>query len=476
LDIAVMTDTPLSIAELETWIEQTLKAVGTPGAAIVLERNGEPLLASGFGFRDVAAGLAADVETVFGTGSVTKSLTALAILLLEEDGKLAAGDAVATHLPELRLPGSAAPAITIHQLLTHTAGLPPLPSRHYAWLSQDDLEPFERERLGRLPPREPIRSFDELIAFLGDYAFELHAAPGAQFSYSNEGYNLLGAIVERVSGQPLAAFVRDRILAPCGMTRSSLDLQFTLSLPNVTKLYVREGGEVAPSANWFNPACWAAAGGLRSTAPDLARFFRMLAQGGGLDGVRVASPETVRKMTTAYAPSWESSSYGYGISRSNLQGHALAHHGGGHKGVAAMAGFAAAESVVCVVLTNFAESPPTRLWAACMRAALGLPPGPLYEPAAPASVSAGALRSFAGVYRSPEGASLQVAVDDDGAIRVSGEDLSASALATAEDAITFTTSGAEQTVRFVRLAGDDVSHLFMGGRLVRRVSAPALAS
>jgi len=465
-----MTDKPLSISGLEQWIEATLREAGTPGAAVVLERHGEPLLARGFGHRDAAAALAADTETVFGCGSVTKSLTALAILLLEAEGRLATGDAVTTHLPELRLPGAQAGKVTIHHLLTHTAGLPPLPLRHYAWLSQDDLEGFERAMFERLPRRAPIRSFEELIGFLGDYPFEPHAPPGEQFSYSNEGYNLLGAIVERISGQSFPAFVRERILAPAGMSRSSLDLRFTLGLENVTRLHVRRGDEVATSANWFNPVCWSAAGALRSTSADLARFFRMLACDGLLDGVRIATRETIGEMMTAYAPTGGAGWYGYGLMLSDLHGHALAYHGGGHKGVAAYAGFAAAEGVVCVVLTNLAESPVEPIWTACMRAALALPPGPLFEPAAPITLPLETLRSFAGAYFSPEsGASLGVAVDDAGDVVVTAGDFAGPALATAEDALTVAGPRGDLTIRFLRLAGGGVSHAFSGGRLIRRV-------
>jgi CubicO group peptidase (beta-lactamase class C family) len=467
-----MTAEPSSIADLEAWIEARLQKAGTPGAAVVLERNGETLLSRGFGHRDVEAGLAPDAETVFGSGSITKSLTALAILLLEEDGRLSVDDPVITHLPELRLPGSQTAAITLHHLLTHSAGLPPLPTRHYAWLSQDDLEPFERAALERLPPRAPIRSFDELIAFLGEHDYALHAPPGQEFSYSNEGYNLLGAIVERISGQSLAAFVHDRILTPAGMNRSSLDLGFTLSLPNVTRLHVRRGGKVVTSANWFNPVCWAAAGGLRSTAADLARFFRMLAADGVIDGVRVASPESVRKMTTGYADRRIESWYGYGLTVCDLHGHTLVQHGGGHKGVSALAGFAADNGVICVVMTNLAESPAGEIWDACMRAALGLPLAPI-KPASPVALPLAAVRAYAGHYISGEGSSFSVAVDDAGAVVVSSGARSAPATPTEGDALTYVSPLGEQTLRFVRIGGPDVSHAYVGGRLIGRRDGPA---
>jgi hypothetical protein len=161
--------------------------------------------------------------------------------------------------------------------------------------------------------------------------------------------------------------------------------------------------------------------------------------------------------------------------QSDLRGHALVYHGGGHKGVAAMAGFDAAEGIVCAVLTNFAEAPPVKIWAACLQTALGLPVGPLFEPAAPIVLPVETLRSFAGRYRSPEGADLEVALDEAGGLVVSGGGLSGPAQPIAEDAIGFTVSGEQQTVRFLRLAGEGVSHAYMGGRLVRRARARAPA-
>jgi CubicO group peptidase (beta-lactamase class C family) len=465
-----MIETPLALPELERWIEMRLQESETPGAAVILERQGEPLLACGFGQRNVAGGALTDIDTVFGSGSVTKSLTALSIMLLQADGKLTIDDPVTRHLPQLRLPGDDAAAITLHHLLTHTSGLPPLPSRHYAWLSQDNLEPFERKALAQLPPREPIRSFTELVTFLGEHRYERHAPAGAEFSYSNEGYNLLGAVIEQLSGQALPDFVRDRILAPCGMTRSALDLRFTLSLDNVTALHVRQDGKTLASANWFNPACWTAAGGLRTTAADLVRFFRMLAQDGRLDGARIAAPATVRKMTTAYSSGLEGVGYGYGLSVTELAGHRLVHHGGGHKGVSAMAGYAPDEGVVCVVLTNLGGAPAGQVWTACIRTALGLPMGPLAEPTQPMALAPETLRSFCGLYRSSEGASFEVALDDAGGLIIADGALSGPAHATAPDALTFTApGGGEQTIRFRRLgAGDAVTHAFAGGRLIRR--------
>lgn len=465
-----MADQPFNIPQLEAWIEARLQAAGTPGAAVVLEHKGETLLSRGFGFRDREAGLAADAETVFGAASITKALTALAVLLLEEDGRLAVNDAIATYLPDLRLPGPQADKVTIQHLLTHTSGLPPLPSRHYAWLSQDDLEPFERAELDQWPPHAPIQSYDELIAFLSEYPFELHAPPGGAYSYSNEGFSLLGAIVERVSRQPLSALIHERILAPLGMNRSSLDLEFTLRLSNVTKLYIHQDGTVVTSSNWFNPACWAAAGGLRTTARDLARYFRMLAADGVLDAVRVASPESVRKMTSVYAARPDGGHAGYGLRLRNRWGYATIGHGGNHKGVQGFAGLVAEQDVVCIVLSNLRGSPAGQIWDACTRSALGLPLEPPAAPLTPIEISRDVLRGYAGRYVLGEGADFEIVLDDAGGVSAWGTTL----IPTAEDTlIHIGPRGAKTTIRFARLGGAGVSHAFLGGRLVRRIEDTA---
>jgi hypothetical protein len=158
---------------------------------------------------------------------------------------------------------------------------------------------------------------------------------------------------------------------------------------------------------------------------------------------------------------------------SDLGGHPLVYHGGGHKGVAACAGFAAAEGVVCAVLTNLAETPVEGIWTACMRAALGLPPGPLFEPPTPIDLDIGALRSFAGVYQSLEAGRLSVIVDDAGGVVVQAEGGGAlRARPVVGDALVFAgPQGAEQTIRFLRLNGPHISHALHGGRVIKR-SAP----
>ena len=185
--------------------------------------------------------------------------------------------------------------------------------------------------------------------------------------------------------------------------------------------------------------------------------------------MRIASVESVQRMTTAYASRGRDISYGYGLQLSTLGGHPLAYHGGGHKGVAAYAGFAAAEGVVCTVLTNFAEAPVTAIWAACMRTALGLSPGPLFEPAEPISLPVENLRNFAGTYLSLEAGSVRVVVDDAEGASVEANGATILARPAGNDTLVFDSPGGEQTIQFLRLGGSEVSHAFQGGRVIKRV-------
>jgi len=120
-------------SDYEAYVARMMSGYGVPGAAVSIARHGRPVWSGGFGWRDRERGLPATEDTVFGIGSITKSFTAVAILQLEEEGRLSVDDPVVKHLPEFRAGrgragAAAAKAITIHHFLTHTSGLPPLSS------------------------------------------------------------------------------------------------------------------------------------------------------------------------------------------------------------------------------------------------------------------------------------------------------------------------------------------------------------
>ena len=168
-----------------------------PGAAVLVLRDGEPVVRRGYGLADVAAGVEVTPATNFRLASVSKQFTAATILLLAEDGLLGLDDPVRKWLPSL--PG-AADAVTIHHLLSHTSGL----------IDYEDVMPEGLER--------QVRDADVLAILEGQD--RLYFEPGSQYRYSNSAYALLTLIVERASGQAYPDFLRERIFAPLGMDAS----------------------------------------------------------------------------------------------------------------------------------------------------------------------------------------------------------------------------------------------------------------
>ena len=187
-------------------------AVGLSGGFLV-GQAGEVVAAEAFGVADPATGEAMKVDAVFDTGSVSKQFTAAGVLALEDDGKLSTSDPIARFFPGVPPDKQ---AITIHHLLTHTAGF-----------AHDVGDPRS------LPAR------DEAVREI--LASELLFAPGEKQAYSNTGYTLLAAIVELVSGRDFEAYLRERLWLPLGMTRTGMVLAD------------REGAQVAAGLTFQGP-------------------------------------------------------------------------------------------------------------------------------------------------------------------------------------------------------------------------------
>lgn len=185
----------------------TLESLGYSGGLAVVE-DGEPILERGFGIADRATGAKVTTESIFDCGSITKQFTAAAILALEAAGKLSVEDPIGKYFDSV--PEDKA-GITIHHLLTHSAGLP-------GAIGHDE-EPIDR---------------DAFVARA--FATPLSSAPGEQYAYSNVGFSLLAMIAETVAGKPYEAFLRDRLFAPLGIETAGYVLpKFELS--SVAKIY-----------------------------------------------------------------------------------------------------------------------------------------------------------------------------------------------------------------------------------------------
>jgi D-alanyl-D-alanine carboxypeptidase len=185
-------------AQLEEKISAALKKAGAPSVSVAVVLDGKVSFAKAFGEADIAKHRAADLETRYAVGSVSKQFTAAAILLAHEAGKLSLDDTVAKYFPTL----TRAKDITIRQLLSHTSG-------YEDYAPQDYLIPEWTQKIS------PMAVLDRWAAK------PLNFEPGTKWQYSNTNYVLAGQIFEKATGQGLVAFLKERIFGPLGMASAS---------------------------------------------------------------------------------------------------------------------------------------------------------------------------------------------------------------------------------------------------------------
>lgn len=193
----------------------------SPGCAVSVSRGGAIVHEAGYGMASIELQVPNTPDTVFHAGSVAKQFTALAVLMLEAEGKLRLDDSIRTHVPEL--PAWAQP-VTIRHLLQHTGGI--RDADELLWIAGG---------------KDDARTTEELVMDLLSRQRAVNFAPGTQFLYSGTGYMLLGMAVTRASGEAFPAFIQRRIFAPLGMTRSQIRDDYSSVIPNRATGYRRDG-------------------------------------------------------------------------------------------------------------------------------------------------------------------------------------------------------------------------------------------
>lgn len=462
------------IYELERHVGKLMAQVKTPGLSLAIADQGETVYAEGFGFRNAELGLPARAGTIYGIGSITKSFTCVAVMQLQERGRLRVTDPVVEYLPEFRLPDpDHAARVTVEHLMTNTAGLPPLPSLFGTLKRSVEQDPNAQRLplaagLAQLPY---IDTYEQLMDFIAGQPFQPLRPPGTLFSYSNDGFALLGAIVERVSGEPYPEYVRRHILEPAGMERSTFDPAWVEQLPEATMLYQADPKteEVTPAPGWWQAPAMLAAGFLRSTVEDMLRYLEIFRTGGRVGREWILSPESVQAMTTPRIPCGPNMWYGYGLMITPYRGMTLVEHGGNLKGVSAWVTCIPERGVTGVVLSNLNITPVARMLLGAVNAYLGLPTDARRfelrdHPCPPEQLAA-----YAGEYPSGEGATLVVRVEEGGLVlELMGKKLPARCVG--EHLFAFEYYGDSATVRFLPDDTGKIWAVFSGFRVIRKAA------
>ncbi len=269
----------------------------TPGATLGVLRDGMLLAHESAGMASLELGVPIGAETCFRIASVSKQFTCAAILLLAREGRLNPGDDIRRHLPELPDFGA---VVTLAHCMQNSSGL------------RDMLELM---RLGGVDLAEPVTAAD-LLAAVGHQA-SLNFAPGSRFLYSNTGFMLLGLVVERVSGQPLAEFLRQRLFTPAGMTRTRHTPSLAEPAPGLASAYIPDAGGGFRRARHGFPL--GGEGGLVSCVEDLALWTAWLARHPWLDAALQAQ---------APFPDGSLNPYAHGVEIRPWRGLRTVSHGG----------------------------------------------------------------------------------------------------------------------------------------------------
>lgn len=318
-------------AAVDACVAADMAATETPGAAVAVLVDGELVHERGYGVRRRGSSAAVDAETVFRIGSVTKMMTAAAVLQQVEAGRVDLDDPVTDYAPELELAGPwPAELITVRHLLTHTSEFPDV--------------------IWDLGPSSP----DALAQWAGDQgATELHAPPGAFWNYSNPGYALAGLVLERASGEYYRDYTEQHVWGPAGMTSATYDPLAVVLGSNWASGHYRDPGtgqwqslspEVVDSW-WAGPAGWAFA-----TAGDLARWADLMMSGGGA----VLQPSSVEAMQGPqvwchYTPDMF---YGYGVVADRYNGLDIRYHDGSLVGWGTMLLWVPEERFAVAIVAN----------------------------------------------------------------------------------------------------------------------------
>ncbi|MCX6047190.1 MAG: serine hydrolase [Chloroflexi bacterium] len=259
------------------FLDEAVQTGKIPGAAIQLARHGVAVAPRSFG----RLGLTPDSppmppDAIFLTASVTKPVTVTAVMLLVERGKLLLDYPVCSIIPEFGANGK--DQVTVRHLMTHTSGLP-------------DMLPTDRSLRSQ---HAPLAEFVRQIC-----ALPLDFPAGANLQYQSCGTAMLGAIIERIEGVSLPAFLQREIFGPLGMVDTALGAQ---NLPAARIAQVNIDAEMQGKDWGWNRPYWqhfgAPWGGMLATVRDMGRFCQLFLNGGELDGVRILSPATVQAMTT----------------------------------------------------------------------------------------------------------------------------------------------------------------------------------
>ena len=333
----------------------------SPGVAVLVRKAGRTVFARGYGARELRTFAKVDAGTNFRLASCSKQFTATALMLLVHDGKLRYEERLSEVFPEFPAYGK---AITIRHLLNHTSGLP----------DYEDLMAAEEKRKGAAIWSETRQIQDAEVLTLLEKETAGKFAPGTRWSYSNSGYVVLGLVVAKISGKPLAQFLRERIFAPLGMVQT---LAYEKGKSEVSQRAFGHSkeGDAWKETDQSPTSATLGDGGIYSSLNDLAKWDDALARHTLLSEAEMQPELTAVTLADGSQPTWPSEGepssdnlhpgrpvfYGFGWFLDPYRGHPRMWHYGDTMGSHMYIARFAADKLTIVVLCNRTDLDPEAL-------------------------------------------------------------------------------------------------------------------
>jgi CubicO group peptidase (beta-lactamase class C family) len=362
---AQTSDESVDLSQLETYFLEAMKNWKIPGMAVAIVKDGEVVLAKGFGVKECSKPDKVDETTLFAIASNTKAFTAASLAILVDEGKIEWDDRVCDYLPYFRLYD---PCVTeemrIRDLLCHRSGLGTF-SGDLLWYETPYTAEEVVKRARYLKPAFGFRS---------------------GYGYSNIMFMAAGEIIPAVTGKRWEDFVKERIFNPLGMQVTHVGTSKLKSYENVaTPHYVTSEGETL-TISYTSSDVIASAGGINSNVSEMNRWLIMLLNDGVFDNTRILSEDQiwemwkqhtvipVSKSTKELFPTTHFNSYGLGWGLSDYHGHKIVSHGGGLDGMISRVAMVPEINLGLVVLTNSINSLPPALAYKIIDTYLGVSP------------------------------------------------------------------------------------------------------
>jgi CubicO group peptidase (beta-lactamase class C family) len=333
-------------AAYDAQIRKTLETFpDLPGIAIVVIKDDKPIFVRAYGMADREAGIKADSDTLFYTGSSTKSFTALAAAMLDQEGKIKLSDPVTRYTPGIHFKNEIPDKVTIRDLLTHTSGL-----RNGPLINRLAFT-------GQIDQREIDHVFAEGTTF--------NDANYGKYNYTNLGYNIYGLALHYHLNKKWQDLLQERIFTPAGLKHTTAYVskarskKFKIVAPYVISTDGSDAGKMVRSGLEKTDENMQSAGGIFMSISDLGRWLNMNMNGGKLDGKQVVPAEVIRTVQTGYTKSTRNEppfsgdgEYGLGWQIGKYRNDKVIYHHGGYPGYRTHVSFMPERKIAVGVMVN----------------------------------------------------------------------------------------------------------------------------